>query len=115
MDIQIIAGSTSSMIFIMGTFSMLVKAQRTKDMESYSLSMLLCNNIGNVIYWLYILSLPFGPIYFLHGFYTLSTLLMLVWYLMYRHKPHVTQHITQTVKRITQTMELPKFNNHGHN
>jgi hypothetical protein len=45
------------------------------------------NNIGNLFYWLYVISLPFGPIYFLHGFFTLVSLLMLIWYLAYRTRP----------------------------
>lgn len=86
MQIEIIAGALSSTMFIIGTLPMLLKAWRTKDMHSYSLSNIVLSNVGNAVHWVYILSLPFGPVWFLHGFHTLTTLLMLVWYLMYMHR-----------------------------
>lgn len=104
---SIIAGSISSLIFISGTLSMLVKAYRTRDMNSYSMVTLSLNNIGNLIYWVYILSLPFGPIYLLHGFYTLTTAFMLCWAWLYRTRPEQIKRVTQTLRTITQTMELP--------
>jgi uncharacterized protein with PQ loop repeat len=103
MDIQLLAGSLSSMIFALGTLNMVYKAWRTKDMQSYSLAMLVLNNVGNLVYWIYVMSLPFGPIHVLHSFYTVTTLLMLGWWFMYRHKPQATRHITQTMRRIVDT------------
>lgn len=64
------------------------------------------NNAGNLIYWFYVLSLPFGPIYFLHGFYTVATVTMAVWYRLYRQHPQVVRRITQSMRRITQTMDV---------
>ncbi|MCI0710605.1 MAG: hypothetical protein L0154_10635 [Chloroflexi bacterium] len=104
---SIIAGSISSLIFISGTLSMLVKAYRTRDMNSYSIVTLALNNIGNLIYWVYILSLPFGPIYLLHGFYTFTTAFMLCWGWLYRTRPEQVKRVTRTLRTITQTMELP--------
>lgn len=106
-NVHIIAGSISSLIFATGTLNMLIKAWRTKDVHSYSVAQLVLNNIGNLVHWLYISSLPLGPIWFLHGFFTLSTALMLLWYGLYHHRPRITRGIAHTVKRITQTMELP--------
>lgn len=80
---QIMAGAVSSVIFMMGTFPMLYKAWRTKDLRSYSLANIVVSNVGNFIHWFYILSLPFGPVWALHAFHTVTTLLMLVWYLIY--------------------------------
>ncbi|MBZ0296360.1 MAG: hypothetical protein K8L99_27615 [Anaerolineae bacterium] len=88
---QILAGSISSAIFMLATLPMLYKAWHTHDLSSYSATNITLSNIGNLIHWLYISSLPFGPIWLLHSFYTLSTLLMLIWYLMYRHK-HLPGH-----------------------
>lgn len=82
--VQIAAGSISSFFFISGNLPMLLKAFKTKDLRSYSLGNLVLNNIGNLIYWLYISSLPIGPIWFMHTFYTITTLLMFVGYLHYR-------------------------------
>lgn len=106
-NLQILAGSVSSLIFMLGTWSMLVKAWRTRDMRSYSLAQIGLNNLGNVVHWIYIASLPFGPIWFLHGFFTLSTFFMLVWCILYRHAPElVEKRTTDTLKRITQSMEF---------
>jgi len=78
--IQILSGTMSSIIFASGTMAMLVKAWKTHDFSSYSFSSLLLYNIGNTMYWLYIISLPVGPIYFLHSFSTIATLVMFVSY-----------------------------------
>lgn len=82
-DIQLIAGSISSTMFMIGTLPMLLKAWRTKDLHSYSPTNLVLSNVGNAVHWLYVASLPLGPVWFLHGFYTITTLLMLVWYMVY--------------------------------
>ena len=74
------------MLFITGNIPLLLKAYRTKDLRSYSFSNILLVNAGNVLYWLYISSLPFGPIWLLHGFYTLTMALLLVGYLRYRRE-----------------------------
>lgn len=83
-QIQLFAGSIAGIIFAAGSVNMVVKAWRTKDLGSYSLSQLVLNNVGNLFYWLYVLNLPFGPIYFMHGFFTLVSMYMLIWYLVYR-------------------------------
>jgi uncharacterized protein with PQ loop repeat len=85
--LQVMAGALSSTMFVLGTLPMLLKAWRTKDLHSYSLGNIALSNAGNLIHWLYISSLPFGPIWFLHSFHTLTTLVMLVWFIAYRHKP----------------------------
>ena len=74
------------MLFVSGNIPLLLKAYRTKDLRSYSFSNILLVNAGNALYWLYISSLPFGPIWMLHGFYTLTMALLLVWYVRYRRK-----------------------------
>jgi len=82
----VIAGTISTLIFTASTFPMLQKAWKTKDLKSYSFPNLLLCNIGNAIHWLYVASLPVGPIWLLHGFATLSTLTMLIWYIMFTKK-----------------------------
>lgn len=106
-SVHVIAGSISSLIFATGTLNMLIKAWCTKDVHSYSVMQLALNNVGNVVHWLYISSLPFGPIWFLHGFFTLSTAMMLLWYWAYHHRPKTARRFSQAVKHITQTMEMP--------
>lgn len=86
-QVQMVAGSVAGLIFAAGSVDMVVKAWRTKDLRSYSFGQILLNNIGNLFYWLYVLSLPFGPIYFMHGFFTLVSLLMLIGYFAYRPAP----------------------------
>lgn len=116
-NLPVLAGSFSSLIFVLGNVSMLVKAWRTRDVQSYSLAQVGLNNIGNIVHWLYVSSLPFGPIWFLHAFFTLSTGIMLIWCLMYRYRPALMEkQTTETLKRvkrnarrITQTLEFPKL------
>ena len=81
--VQLVAGIASSSMFVVGTFPMLLKAFKTKDLKSYSLGNIALSNLGNLVHWIYISSLPLGPIWFLHGFSTLATGLMLFWYVRY--------------------------------
>lgn len=81
--LQVFAGFTSTAMFVTSNLPMLFKAFKTKNLKSYSLGHIALCNLGNLIYWLYITSLPFGPIWILQGFFTVSTALMLVWYLRY--------------------------------
>lgn len=80
-----LAGVMSTSIFTLSHIPMLVRAYRTRDLRSYSPANLVLSNLGNAIHWLYIVNLPFGPIWFLHSFYTIVTGLMLFWYLRYQH------------------------------
>ncbi len=81
--LQVIAGFTSTAMFVSSNLPMLFKAFKTKDLKSYSFANILLSNLGNLVHWLYVSSLPVGPIWFLHGFFTLATALMLLWYLRY--------------------------------
>jgi len=86
MNIEILAylaGTISSFIFVGSNVPMVWKVFKTKDMRSYSILNLALVNTGNLIYWLYIVSLPMGPIWLLHTFYTLVSVLMLVLYLVF--------------------------------
>ena len=85
--LQVGAGVVSSAIFMSSTLPMLAKAWQTKDLQSYSLPSLALNTVGNLIHWVYVLSLPVGPVWFLHGFNTAVTLLMLFGHLAYRCHP----------------------------
>jgi uncharacterized protein with PQ loop repeat len=86
-DLPLIAGTVSTVIFALSTWPMLLKAFQTKDMKSYSLGNILLSNVGNVIHSIYVFHLPAGPIWLLHGFYLVTTALMLVWYLRYEWRP----------------------------
>jgi hypothetical protein len=81
--LQVFAGFTSTVMFVTSNLPMLLKAYKTKNLKSYSLGHIALSNLGNLIHWLYIASLPKGPIWFLHGFFTVATAIMLFWYLRY--------------------------------
>ncbi|HEU5101789.1 MAG TPA: hypothetical protein VFU22_22365 [Roseiflexaceae bacterium] len=81
--VQLAAGTVSSIIFAASNLPMLTKMVKTKNLKSYSLSQIVLSNLGNLIYWLYVVSLPFGPVWFLHSFFTITTSLMLLFYLRY--------------------------------
>ncbi len=78
MDIPIVAGTVSTVVFAVSNLPMLRKALRTRDVSSYSLSSLVMINGANVLYSLYVFTLPVGPIWALHTFYLVSCAIMLV-------------------------------------
>ncbi len=93
MNFGIIAGTISTTIFMMSQIPMLMKAVRTRSLHSYSLTNILMSTGGNVIHWCYISTLPFGPIWFLHSFSSITAALMLIWYLRYEKRGSSTQSI----------------------
>ena len=86
MNISVLAGSISTCLFMASVLPMLVKAWRTKNLESYSLGNLVTSNVANLVHSVYVVSLPIGPVWALHGFYLGATALMLCWALRYRRR-----------------------------
>lgn len=80
MDAATLAGTVSTVLFAAANLPMVVKAVRSGDLSSYSLSALALGNIGNLVYTVYVVSLPFGPIWVLHAFYLATMAIMLVLY-----------------------------------
>ena len=78
MDIPLIAGTVSTVVFAVSNLPMLRKALRTRDVSSYSLSSVVMINAANAVYSLYVFSLPVGPIWVLHTFYLVSCAILLV-------------------------------------
>jgi hypothetical protein len=81
--IQAVAGIAATAVFVTSALPMLLKARQTKDLRSYSPANIALANVGNLLQWIYVSSLPLGPIWLLHGFNSISTALMLLWYLRY--------------------------------
>lgn len=106
MDLAVFAGVVSTGLFAMSYVPMLAKAARTKDLSSYSLGNLAITNAGNAVYSAYVFSLPFGPIWFLHTFYVVASLLMLVWFL--RSRVAVTRLRSATPCRSVRTSRRPE-------
>ena len=109
MDIAVLAGSVSTALFVGSYLPMLLKAFRTRDLDSYSRGNLVLATIGNALYSVYVFSLPLGPIWFLHLFYVITTLLMLVWHV--RHAAPAT-HATRCCQR-TRASETPTASGSG--
>lgn len=87
-SLALLAGTLSTLMFVSSNFPMLLKAFRTQDLRSYSLTHIALSNLGNLIHWVYVASLPVGPIWFLHGFFAFAIGLMLRCYLRFqRHTP----------------------------
>jgi hypothetical protein len=76
-NLSMLAGSFSTFIFVSSNVPMIWKAYRTRDLNSYSKLNIILANLGNLIYWVYVISLPLGPIWLLHFFYTISSVFML--------------------------------------
>ncbi len=102
MDISlpIIAGTVSTIFFLTAEVPMLTKAFRTKELASYSVGNILIANAGNLVHSVYVYSLPPGPIWVLHTFYTASTALMLFWYLRFEGRPRIALHVPRYRARL---------------
>lgn len=87
MNIPLLAGTVSTVLFAASMLPMLLKAVRTKDLASYSLGNMALTNVANVVHSLYVFDLPAGPVWLLHTFYVVASALMLVWCLRYRKMP----------------------------
>ncbi len=77
----------STILFATSYLPMLVKALRTKDLDSYSLGYLALSNVANAVDSVYVFSLPLGPIWLLHCFYVVASALLLIWFLRFRSGP----------------------------
>lgn len=82
-QVQIIAGMASTLLYVSSTLPMLSRAFRTRNLGSYSLAHIALTNVGNWVYWVYVVGLPVGPVWLLHGFNTTAAGLMLILYLRY--------------------------------
>lgn len=80
------AGTAATVLFVVGTLPMLIKAARSKDLHSYSGANLVIANCGNLLQAVYVISLPVGPIWGLHLFNTIASLLMLTWWHGHRRR-----------------------------
>lgn len=87
MDVAVLSGSASTVVFVGSSLPMLGKAWRTRDVSSYSRGNLVLATLGNGFYSVYVVSLPVGPLWFLHLFNVLTTGFMLVWHLRYAGRP----------------------------
>lgn len=89
MNVSVLAGTVSSILFAVSYLPMLLKALRTRDLDSYSLGYLALSNAANAVHSLYVFSLPPGPIWLLHCFYAAASALLLIWFLRFRsvHDP----------------------------
>lgn len=102
--LSLIAGMVSSFIFASSNIPMLLKAYRTKDLHSYSALNLILVNAGNLLYWLYVITLPPGPIWVLHTFYTISSGILLVMY--WQHAGNTTRKIGYRLTRLMQKLSF---------
>lgn len=115
LDLPLFAGAISSAMFVVGTLPMIYKAFATKSLQSYSLSSLLFNNLGNLLHALYVYSLPPGPLWLLHTFHLVTTALMLFWYVRYegrrkfseRGVPAAWMTVTKKVDALAQSLSAP--------
>jgi hypothetical protein len=89
-SLPVYAGILSTVIFASSTLPMLAKALRTRDLGSYSLGNLVLANAGNAVYSIYVVSLPLGPIWFLHAFNQATTAFMLIWFLRFARRSDVS-------------------------
>jgi uncharacterized protein with PQ loop repeat len=92
MNASVLAGMVSTVLFAVSYLPMLLKALRTRDLDSYSLGYLAMSNVANAVHSVYVISLPPGPIWLLHCFYVVASALLLIWYLRFSVHNHPTAH-----------------------
>lgn len=80
-DFAWLAGSAAAAIFMISQLPMLIKACRTKNLASYSFANIGLANLGNLLYAVYVVQVPIGPVWAIHGFNLTTSGLMLFWYL----------------------------------
>lgn len=85
MNLPVIAGTLSTVLFAAGMLPMLAKAARTRDLTSYSPGNLVLSNVANAVHSVYVFNLPAGPIWALHLAYVAASALMLAWWIRYGH------------------------------
>ena len=85
-SLAVLAGSVSTVVFAVSTLPMLIKAARTRELDSYSRGNLVLANAGNAVHSVYVFQLPPGPIWALHTFYIVASGLMLFWHLRYANR-----------------------------
>lgn len=88
-ELALLAGSAAAAIFMISQLPMLIKACRTKNLTSYSFANIGLANFGNLLYAVYVVNVPVGPVWAVHGFNLTTSGLMLFWYLRYGRRPRV--------------------------
>jgi uncharacterized protein with PQ loop repeat len=83
-ELALFAGSAAAAIFMIAQLPMLIKAGRTRNLASYSFANIALANVGNLLYSVYVLHVPVGPVWAIHLFNQATSGLMLFWYLRYR-------------------------------
>ncbi|HJV98534.1 MAG TPA: hypothetical protein VJ617_05515 [Arthrobacter sp.] len=99
MNLPVLAGTLSTVLFALGMLPMLVKAARTRDLASYSLGNLVLSNVANAVHSIYVFNLPAGPIWALHLAYVFASALMLAWWWRYRETGHEEARSTNAGQR----------------
>jgi uncharacterized protein with PQ loop repeat len=86
-ELALLAGSAAAATFMISQLPMLIKASRTKNLTSYSFANIGLANCGNLLYAVYVVNVPVGPVWAVHGFNLTTSGLMLFWYLRYGRRP----------------------------
>lgn len=101
------AGTLSTFIFVASTLPMIAKAIRTRDLASYSAGNLIMSNSGNLVYAIYVTSLPIGPVWALHGFNTAASATMLGLWLRHHMATNDSTISTATATKVTKSATAP--------
>lgn len=113
--LSLIAGTISSLIFVSSHLPMLRKAYKTKDLHSYSSLNVVLLNIGNLIYWLYVIDLPVGPVWLMHTFYTISSAILLTLFVRYHLYKAARYYILRRMRKLfSYVRRTPTLSSHRH-
>ncbi|MES9558836.1 MULTISPECIES: hypothetical protein [unclassified Streptomyces] len=105
-NLEVVAGTLSTVVFVASTLPMIVKAVRTRDLSSYSGGNLILSNTGNLLYGVYVVSLPVGPAWALYAFNLSVSATMLMLWLRYKAVDRALGRVTEGVAPVGRTPAL---------
>ncbi|MFF7146309.1 hypothetical protein ACFZB5_34915 [Streptomyces nodosus] len=105
-NLEVVAGTLSTILFVASTLPMIMKAFRTRDLSSYSGGNLILSNTGNLLYGIYVVSLPAGPAWVLYAFNLSVSATMLTLWLCYRSAHRARACVTEVVAPVERAPAL---------
>jgi cation transport ATPase len=108
-QLPVLAGSLATTIFVGSYLPMLVRAIRTRDLSSYSRSSLVMANVGNLVQTAYVVTLPVGPIWGLHAFYLVATVVMLLLHVRHASERAAQSRAAKSLAAQSRAAETPRL------
>jgi len=110
--LQILVGYFCTSVFMLSRVPMLGKAIRTRDLQSYSLAHLAMSACANLLFWIYVVGLPIGPVWILQIFFTVTDVTMLTLFVSQKRQLSIgpgNRSKTSSTQGIGQALSINKY------